>query len=775
MLAIGTIGTLSSGISFSETPVFAWIRSADEIEVVTQPDPGTFNDFQILDGSGNSLAFEIISRPADAVILRLKKPLQNYKNYRVQHGTKSVYAHYSNEYVRDHLTERGPLGVQLSADGQQARFRLWSPTAEDVKLVLLRPGSFDVVLERSLQPAEHGTWSSDVSGLGNLAGLHYRYEVRAFGETRRALDPYARSMASHDPKSSDLVGTGVIVPEPAARPYSPKKGSARTVDFIGMEVHMRDASIHPSSGVPENERGTFLGLRPVLNHFAKLGVTHLQFLPLQAYISVDEKRRAYQDDRVPRAELNYNWGYDPQNFFTPDGWFSTNSSDPMARITELQSAVDAIHESGLGIILDVVYNHLGRGEVFEAAAPGMYLRRNRRGEISQATGAGMSLESRSPMVRRLILDSLQYWQRHFHIDGFRFDLMGFIDKETMQLIRDTLHPDTILYGEAWEFTDLPHDQATTKTQLPAAVAVSAFNDTSRDSYSGRNQAQGFVQGQTEKLREVRSGIVGAIKGHPQGHLIEGGLYHSFANQPFETLNYLSIHDGFTLWDKINLSIDASEETKMRMVRSSLAMLFTSQGRIILQAGDEFRRSKPLAANDWNQDRAHTAHFVIPNGNIRHFHENSYSSPDFTNALRWDQLPRFQSLNEYVQGLIAMRKALPALRFEDADSIRQNLQFFASEPTRALVAYTIDSRATPTLMGEMQIESLMVIHNAEKTEQWINAPQITDPNEWVVLADGQNAGIQPLNSEQVAVRRNEVLIARNCSTVLAKVSKRGRQP
>ena len=355
-------------------------------------------------------------------------------------------------------------------------------------------------------------------------------------------------MESFSPKNTETSGRGVIEYLAPAKPRQALSNMASLTDFIGYEAHIRDFSITVNGG------GTYGDFASKLSHIKDLGVTHIQFMPLQNFYTVVEEDRSWQGKDASQNEINYNWGYDPQNYFTPEGHFSEDARDPLLRVNELKDLIGKVHDKNIGAILDVVYNHLYAQDTLEKAAPGSYMRRNTDGGISFKSGAGASLESRNLMTRRLIIDSLLWWKNYYGFDGFRFDLMGFTDIETMREIRKALGEDTVLYGEAWEFTDLPNDQATTKSRIPVDLNISAFNDTSRDSYTGHMEDKGFVQGISYELPKVRAGIVAGYQKFPtRGGLVSNDQYHLFAKSPVQALNYLTIHDGFTLWDKINLS------------------------------------------------------------------------------------------------------------------------------------------------------------------------------------------------------------------------------
>ncbi|MEI8346514.1 MAG: hypothetical protein WCG27_03545, partial [Pseudomonadota bacterium] len=570
---------------------------------------------------------------------------------------------------------------------------------------------------RKMERASQGIWELTINRSEypqcDLSKCYYQYEVSAYGQTHVALDPYARSMASFDPLGIDRVGKASLAPLPVKKMFLDERPSfANSLDFIAAEAHVRDFTIDPSLKWDESLRGTYPGFAKMSDYFRDLGVTHIQFMPLQNFYTVKENDRAFVDQNAPRENINYNWGYDPHNYFSPEGWFSSNAADSALRIKEMREMIQKIHNSGMGVTLDIVYNHLYDKTIMENVAPGGYLRRNDFGEISLGTGAGVTLESRILMARKLIIDSMKWWYEFYGVDGFRFDLMGFLDHQTMLEIRKALGPKAILYGEAWNFTDLPADIATTKNNFPEEADLAVFNDSSRDAYTGNMASRGFVQGNFYEAPNVKAAIIGALADYPSPYgEMATDAYKRFARKPSETLNYLAIHDGYTLWDKINLSIHASKEERLKMAKQAFALLLTSQGRAVIHGGDEMGRSKPLAPNDPNPGRAHTSDQVTPENGISYFHENTYKSPDISNQIDWQRGKEFSQLTDYVRGLIKLRRSLPGLRFEEKISINRGLKFLGIPENKMLK--TVGEYAGYSSFTDPKLKKLTI--------EFINAP------------------------------------------------------
>lgn len=644
------------------------------------------------------------------------KDFDDAKNYVIRYGSEQINVYLCPsiggilDTYFDASNEKG-FGVRLTESG--ADFKLWSPPAARVEVVLYDENQqiLDVKSPLLMKKGIKGVWqlsvrSSDLKQPRSLDGLYYHYRVFAYGKENLALDPYAFSMAAFSPYGNDLIGKGAIVDMNSSKAkVEAAKGQFRNSDImsnendlIAYEVHVRDFTIQPGI-VDVSNAGTFVGFSEKIHHLIDLGVTHVQFLPIMNGFSVNENDRTYKgrDSR----ESNYNWGYDAHHYFALEGWLSTNPNDPYQRIREFRNLVFELHKNKIGVILDVVYNHVFSVATFENIAPACYFRLTDDLTISKHTGAGPSLESRRKMVRYLMIESLKFFVSEYNIDGFRFDLMGFHDHETMRTIRREVgglyNPldvnELILHGEAWVFSDLDTSNvsegvyaATTKINYPKEnLNLGFFNDVARDAISGRNEHRGFVQGLTEEKGRVASAVVGGVKGfktaNPEiANSQFGHEYNLFAEHPNNCLNFLSIHDGLTLWDKINLSwSDASGQTRLRLMKQAKVLLFTSQGKVVLHGGDEILRTKPLANFDKEKSRAVSTFFVNEEEGVLHFHENSYSSPDFTNMFRWDRLhnqyaPLARSMKDYTKGLIQIRRAIPAFRMIEAENVRQGVVF-----------------------------------------------------------------------------------------------------
>ncbi|NOZ35088.1 MAG: hypothetical protein GXO80_07310 [Chlorobi bacterium] len=638
----------------------------------------------------------IISLPEENAVL-LKGNFKLNENYFVKINNEKAQVIFNPEIggildtVFYHKTES--FGILFSEN--KIRFKLWSPPAVKIELLLYDKNKNPITAENSffLTSAKPGIWETAIDK--KYENFFYQYKIIAYGKTYIGLDPYAKSMAVFNPFEDDYTGKAAIInlksdkanPSDFNNTYRNSDFTKNETDIIVYELNVRDFTIQPGT-VNENIAGTFKGFIEKIPYLKELGITHVQLMPVNKAFTQNETNRAYTGKDT--EESNYNWGYDPMNYFTLEGRFSTNPNNLYTRICEFKKMVQSLHNAGIGIILDVVFNHTFTADTFENIAPGCYYRIKNDFTISGHTGAGASLESRRKQVRKFIIDALKFWITEYHIDGFRFDLMSFIDKETLRQIRKEVgkvyNPDNpnelILHGEAWNFTDLKKG-AFTKTDFES-FNIGIFNDTFRDALAENGHTHGFIHGNTGKTSRLASAIISGIKTYDSNCLpfkkdVFFNPYNLFAEQPGDCLNFMSVHDGLTLWDKINLTVkNPDKKERLRMMKFAYAILLTSQGKIILHAGDEILRTKPLADFDKKKHRALTSEFIDEEEGATYFHENSYQSPDFTNMFRWDRLTNEYAefageLLDYIKGLIKMRRKFPEFRLNTAKDINHYIE------------------------------------------------------------------------------------------------------
>ncbi len=627
----------------------------------------------------------------------------------LQAQTSPSFLYQSNINRQDAAVYPVYTGNDLGTRWLPARttIKIWAPTMTAMKLHLYDAGIGGNRLgEYAMQKNDKGAWSLVLTG--NQAGKFFTVSV--FDGTQwseETTDPGSRAVGING-KRSAIIDPATTNPPGWLADKSPGNFS-RKCDAVIYELHVRDATIDPASGVPEALRGRFGGLSitgtkspsgqsTALSHIRELGVTHVQFLPFYDYYTVDETQ--------PQRP-QYNWGYDPLHYNVPEGSYSTRPADPANRIRELKQMVQAFHKQGLRVIMDVVYNHtmLGPTSNFNILVPGYYYRTGSDGKFSNASGCGNETASDAPMFRKFMLESLEYWVKEFHIDGFRFDLMAIHDLETMNLISKSLHrikPDILLHGEGWTAGGSPlgEDSRAVKRLTNQLDRIAVFSDEVRDALKGgwsNEKENGFVSGRPGMEESVKYGIAGAVQ-HPGIDYNKVNYSKTpFAKQPWQCLVYNECHDNHTLWDRLlNSNPTDTEEDRKRMYKLAQLVVLTSQGIPFLHAGQEMYRTKQGI-------------------------DNSYNRPDSINAIRWSWKKEHEEMVRFTQQLIAIRRAHPAFRLNDAGAVARQLTFLPSGRT-GWIAYTI---------REKEAAKYMVLLNASKEEVIAALP----PGNWRVLLAG----------------------------------------
>lgn len=623
----------------------------------------------------------------------------------------------TNEFGEANHYKGNDLGAVWTKEA--THFRIWAPTAERVVLNLYRTGNEDDI-QNSIPMNKDicGTWVSTVEG--NLNGIYYIYSVTVDGETKDAVDPYTKAVGVNGNRGMviDLLSTN-----PPGFLEEQKPAFTIATDAVIYELHIRDFSSDLNSGMinkgkylafTEEETKNSYGEPTGVDYLKSLGITHVHLLPAFDYATVDETQL---------SEPQYNWGYDPKNYNVPDGSYSMDPYHGEVRVKEFKQMVQSMHRKGLRVIMDVVYNHTAESweSNFNRIVPGYYFRLAPDGSFSNASGCGSEIASERAMVRKYIIDSVLYWLKEYHVDGFRFDLMGILDIRTMNEIRWALsnaEPGILVYGEGWTggLSPLPDWERALKVNVKSMdTGIAVFNDNLRDGVKGSVFAgteRGFI-GCREGMEEtIKFGVTAAT---PHADVDYWKVLYSnspWALEPSQTVNYTSAHDNLTLWDKINLAGPwEKREDLVKMNLLSAAIILTSQGIPFFQAGEEFLRSKPL-----NEEKTK-------------FEGNSYRSSDLINSLKWDTSTVNKEVVSYYRGLIAFRKEHRALRMIRAEEIRYYLKFYgALEPNIVVyeIAHPLDNR-------------MIVIYNANNSDKMIRIPE----GEWKVFAKGSKAGTEVL--------------------------------
>ena len=692
-------------------------------------------DFTISGANGASAAISSVSLPAgktasNFVTLNLSANIDITSAYTVNHPTYgkaavTVGAIMDSKAFADAYTYTGnDLGNTYSV--AKTDFRVWAPTATSVKLVHYATLTARTGTEVEMTKSEKGTWTATLTGDQHNVAYVYRADVG--GTVREAVDPYVRAVTIEGDRGVvvDLAKTNPSKWTPGAA--SKPAFSGKPTDAVIYETHVRDLSIDAYSGIPVAHKGKFLAFTDwnttttqlVVNKKTKkktvvktknpsgvsaikdMGISHIQLLPIYDYASVTE------------AKPSFNWGYDPKNYNVPEGSYATKPAEPVNRIVELKSLVQSLHDNGIRVIMDVVYNHVWDAGSFsqEQLVPGYFFRTTTTGELANGTGVGNETASERPMVRKFIVDSIKYWASEYNLDGFRFDLMGIHDIATMQQVRAELNkidPTIIVLGEGWNMGDiLPSAQKAAQINASSLPGISMFNDQIRDSLKGSvfdAGDKGWATGKYTAIDGVKAGIVGNI------------LFDRFVNgnwttlDPGQSVNYVEAHDNLTLYDKLKASkrgSTASQLASYDRLAASVALL--AQGMPFMQAGQEFLRTK--------------------NGD-----DNSYKSSDAVNSLKWNSRATNIATVNYYKALIAMRKAHPAFRMDTAAAVKANLTFLnVSDP---VIGYSINGQA----IGDSW-NTIVVLHNPTTSAKTITLPTSGD---YTVVVNGAKASLTGLST------------------------------
>lgn len=617
----------------------------------------------------------------------------------------------SREFESKYTYKPNDLGAVWSRE--KTTFRVWAPTAQAVWVNLYESGDPNIpgLIEKLEMKADaEGTWVTEKQG--NLHGVYYTYRVCIDGTEIEACDPYARTTGVNGQRAMviDLRSTD---PEGWETDADPNTGIHPT-DAVIYELHVRDLSMDDSSGI--RAKGSYLGLSETgtttkngiptgLDHIKNLGITHLHILPIYDFGYVDE---------ADPGKAQFNWGYDPVNYNVPEGSYSSDPFHGEVRVAEVKKMVKALHNNGISVIMDVVYNHVYQVEsfCFNRIVPGYFSRTDTSGAWSNGSCCGNDTASERSMVRKYIIDSVKYWADEYHIDGFRFDLVGLIDTVTMNGIIHEVHkdhPNVLFYGEGWSMNTHVTKRGvllTTKENAEAVPGFAFFNDTIRDLLKGSvfdNTAPGFVSGQPD----FNSDLLKCYMGLPH-----------WASGPSQSVNYVSCHDNHTLMDRITLSSPhASPADRIRMNNLAAAFYLTAQGIPFIHAGEEMLRSKPL-----------------PGGGYDH---NSYHAADSVNSIKWSDLekPEYRAVTDYYKGLIAFRKAHTVLRLSKARDVLQTVASVATG-NRHSAAFSIKGQ----YIG-MKVPEIFAIFNADSAPLPIHLPR----GKWNVYVNDSRAGTEVLDT------------------------------
>ena len=592
----------------------------------------------------------------------------------------------------------------------KTQFAFWSNAAEAMEVLIYDDAVTDQHLPLSLVKDSDNYWRATLHG--DMIGKYYT--VRSFQNGEWAPEApgiFAKAVSVNGQRAAiiDLKATNPEGWDKDQRPAMPDR-----TDIVVYETHLRDFTMSPYSGV--TNKGKFLGLtaEAPLNYLKELGITHLQLLPFFDYGSIDE---------TTLDQNKYNWGYDPVNYNAPDGGYSTDPYDPACRIREVKQMIQALHKAGIRVIMDVVYNHTYdvMGCALGRVVPKYFYRLNADGTYANGSGCGNETASDHEMYRRFMVESVCYWAREYHIDGFRFDLMGIHDQETMRQIRaalDEIDPTILTYGEGWAAMApaYPYEELAMKAWTYKMPRVGAFSDDIRNALIGSpfDHERGFASGNPSSAKDVMRGLIACPE---------------WSGEPMQHVSYITCHDNYCLRDRIDVSaIGETEETKIRMNKLAQTAVLVSQGMTFLYGGEELYRTKKGI-------------------------DNSYQSPDSINTIPWENKEKYADLVEYYRQMIAIRRAHKGFRLGSSELVKEHVEFLDTE-NESLIIYRINN-----LEEFDSAKSLTVLLNGSAKQAKAEVPEGT----YTVLAHDAQVDISGLGQ----IQGTQVVVEPYSATILAE--------
>lgn len=671
--------------------------------------------FEVSDKDGSIKVLDVTQPKEYYYSLKLEKELNAFRNYTLKfegQGYKVIMPNvYSTEgFEKEYTYEGSDLGAVYSKE--QTTFKVWAPTADSVSVRTYESGDArikNLIEEIPMTKGDKGVYEAVKAG--DLNGVYYTYAVTIDGVTKEAVDPYTRTTGLNGERGM-VIDLDATDPAGWDEDVNPHAGE-RINDAIIYEAHIRDLTVEDGAGI-ENV-GKFIGVAEAgtqtesgiptgMEHIKDLGVTHLHILPFYDFGSVDE---------LKVTSNRYNWGYDPVNYNVPEGSYSTDAADGAVRVKEAKEMIKALHDNGISVVMDVVYNHVYSASdfCFNKIVPNYFSRTTESGAFSNGSGCGNDTATERSMVRKYIVDSVCYWADEYHIDGFRFDLVGLMDVDTINMIVEEVHkthPDVIFYGEGWSMsTTVTKENVELATQKNSSLTpeFSFFNDTIRDGLKGSvfNTGVGFVSGSAGDDPKISRCFFGL---------------DNWCDTPSQTINYASCHDNNTLYDRLRVSLpDAKDEDIVAMNKLAAVIYMTSQGTPFMQAGEEILRTKTNADGTYNS--------------------NSYSSGDEVNTIEYSSLSDATVANvyEYYKGLISFRKAHAALRMDNADDVNKYISEIRTGVDH-LLTFEIDGSYEPEIS-----DRLFFAFNASFEEQTVTLPE----GEWNVCINSEKAGTEVIET------------------------------
>ncbi|KAB8135723.1 pullulanase [Gracilibacillus oryzae] len=746
-------------------------------------DETLLEEIAVTDNEGKTLTLDSVTISEEDQIVMLHGTFDLDKApFTITHNGRKATASIGWRLKDEMYGYEGKLGLEVH-DASNAALRLWSPSADNVSVVLYDKNDPNKIIKEDIEMirGDKGVWQVDLNqettGLNNLLGYYYHFAIEREGETVLALDPYAKSMAEWtNDNPENKVGKAAIVDPSQIGPeldYAKIDNFEKPEDAIIYEVHVRDFTSDPSIDEElEAQFGTFSSFVEKLDYIEDLGVTHIQLLPVMSYYFANEMNNEERLLDYSSTDTNYNWGYDPQSYFSLTGMYSEDPTDPAKRIEEFKNLIQEIHRRDMGVILDVVYNHTAQTHIFEDLEPNYYHFMNADGTPRESFGGGR-LGTTHKMARRILVDSIKYWVDEFKVDGFRFDMMGDHDAESIQMAYDEakkLNPNIVMIGEGWRTfagdENYPDVQPADQDWMQETDSVASFSDEFRNELKSGFGSEGQPRFITGGARDIQT-IFNNITADP-------GNFK--ADDPGDVVSYISAHDNLTLHDVISQSIkkdpkDHKEEIHKR-IRLGNLMVLTSQGTSFIHAGQEYGRTKQFRHEDYKGEAAEAPYkstfLTDGNGNpfeYPYFIHDSYDSTDAINMFDWEKatneaaFPVETTTRTYTKGLIELRRSTDAFHLATKQDIEAKVKLLDIPEIKKedlVIAYQSEDSQSK--------EEYFVFINADNQTRTLSLKENLTNGEVVVA--GEKAGIQAISDPQgVKLTKESIEIAPLSSVVI----------
>lgn len=772
--AISTV--LQSGELLSEGKMRLRFSKVNESELASLQE-----QLQVMDQAGNEVKIEGIQMINEQEIEVNGAFPQDQGPFKVIFNEQTVIITSGWKMMDEQYGYDGELGAELHENGE-ATLRVWSPKADRVSVVLYDKNDQSAIIAEDIGMTlgDRGVWevrlNKENTNIDQLNGYYYHYAIEHGDKRVLALDPYAKSMAAWNSNGEDKIGKAAIVNPSSIGPelnFATIEGFEKREDAIIYEVHVRDFTSDPNiADELTSQFGTFAAFVEKLDYIESLGVTHIQLLPVLSYYFANEFENADRMLDYASTNTNYNWGYDPQSYFSLTGMYSENPNDPELRIAEFKRLVDEIHRRGMGVVLDVVYNHTARVEIFEDLVPNYYHFMEADGTPKTSFGGGR-LGTTHKMSRRVLVDSIKYLVDEYKVDGFRFDMMGDHDAESIQIAYDEakkLNPNIVMIGEGWITyegdTEDPNVMPADQQWMQHTESVGSFSDEFRNELKSGFGSEGeprFITGGPRNIDQ----ILDNIKAQP---------HNFFADDPGDVVPYIAAHDNLTLHDVIAQSIkkdpEHHQEEIHQRIRIGNALVLTSQGTAFIHAGQEFGRTKQFRV-ETNEAPYKSTYMEDENGQpftYPYFIHDSYDSTDIINRIDWEKAtnqelyPVNYMTREYTAGLIKLRRSTDAFRLGSKELIDTNI-------TKVRIPEVNEQDLVIGYRNEARNGDVYYVFiNADKQERTLSIEE--NLSEGMIIVDKETAGINEIKEPVgVELSANQLTLSSLTTTVI-KVGKEG---